>query len=218
LKEIKEIYPTAEFFINSIGKYNYVNYIIEALEEELNIKFNRPLATRDDALISKDTNEWIKEINEQESKIFQTLEKKYGKISKELREIILKERTIIIDDNPKVWNGDIRHIICKPYLYIPIIELDYNLLIRIYENREIYLKAKVYIPELIPDKENLTLDDFMCKYHSNIEKQYMKIREINKGQYNDDFFKKFLIKMKLRKRAKVLFTKSFFNFNKYTHK
>lgn len=218
LKEVKELYPTAEFFIYSVGTRNYVNYIIETLEEELEIKFNRPLATREDASISKDTNEYIKELNGQQSKIFETLEKKYGKFDENTREIILKERTIIIDDNPRVWNGDIRHIICKPYNYIPIIELDYNLMMRIYENKDIYMKAKNYISDLIPNKDKLTFDEFMYNYHLNIVEQYSKIKEINRNEYKDDFFKKLLNKMKLRKRAKVLFTKSFFNLNKYTHK
>lgn len=218
LIETKKTYPMAEFFIYSVGSKNYVNYIIDAIEEELEFKFNRPLASRDDASISKDTNEWIKDLIGQQSKIFETLERKYGKIDEKTRNLILEERTIIIDDNPNVWNGDIRQIICKKYNYTLIPELDIELIKMIYEDIDIHKTAKEYLNQFIPDNNKLTFENFICKYHINLSNQYMNVMDKNNEAHKDIFFKKFINKIKSRKSSKKIFTKSFFNLNKYSNK
>ena len=212
IEEIKRQFPTAEFFIYSAGTKKYVEYIIEYVEEILNIKFNRPLFTRDDIGRSIYNNEFLKDITGFTDNIFESLHKKYKLIDKDI-DFILNERTIIIDDNKEVWNNNYRHIVCPKYTYCPIIELDIEILKYIYCNVEnihtaIYEKYKDYdfLPELIP---NITFNEFLMEYHFKMFMLYKYYFKENIENIKDNYFNLLLDKIKLRNKYKKIFEKSF---------
>ena len=78
LHQIKKLYPTAEFFIYSLGIKSYVQNIVKYLEKKLEIKFNRPLFTRDDISLKSDYS-YLKDINGYFDTIFKSLSYKYPK-------------------------------------------------------------------------------------------------------------------------------------------
>lgn len=202
LVEIKKIFPTAEFFVFSLGTKAYVYDIIPYLEKQTGIKFNRPLFTRTDASSSSD-NKYLKDIHGYYDTMFKALSHKYPKCKDEkYQNKIMKERTVIIDDTA-VWGSDERWVPCKEYTYKSIIELDKKLLEIIYKNPEIntFIRTSKYI-NTIPavDPQTKTFDDFLQDYHLLMFNLYNNHSEDNKAALQDDFFVSFVKAIKKRNK------------------
>lgn len=210
LHEIKRMFPTAEFFIYSLGTKNYVHSIIEYLEKYTGLKFNRPLFTREDSSITPEST-YLKDIHGYENDIFKSLIAKYPLCKDEkVQQKIMNERTIIIDDSP-VWGGDYRFVQCKSYTYTPIAEIDHKILNMIYKNSMLktFINSSKYV-DILPDfDDNQTFDSYMLDYHLVLFNMYKNNVTNNNQQLNDDFFPKFVKAIKKRTKYVKPFDKKF---------
>lgn len=209
---IKETYTNAEFFVFSTGINTYVKQIVAYIENQLDnkIKINKPYFTREKAFINENLNH-IKDINVYDNEIIKALKGKYPKIEDNIEEV-LNERTIIIDDL-EVWDDDYRHIKIKPYMFHTIIEFDYLLLKKIYENK--YLYNFVYNSQILEIKGD-TFYDFLFNYHLYMMNLYKTNETTNKTQMNDNEFEKLLklIKRLKNKKGNIFTKKNLTNINK----
>jgi hypothetical protein len=206
-QSIKKIFPTAEFFVFSLGTNDYVSSIIEYLESYIGIKINRPLFSRQDSSFS-DTASFLKEIKGYEDIMFKSLIQRYPKCKIEyFRNLVMNERTIIIDDSD-VWNNDFRWIQCKTYTYAPVCEINNKLLDTIYNNDSIkkYIinKNSTIIPRMAHN-----IDMFKMNYHIMTADCYRRVLDNNIQQLNDDFFPKFVRAIKNRNTKLKPFSRAF---------
>lgn len=213
LIELKELFPTAEFFIFSNGTKEYVKLMVDYIEKKIKIKFNNLIIGRDLNLIgeehyfSKEITEYIEEL------IIKSLSKKYSKKLLETnKDLIFNNRTLIIDDNNYIWNN--KPIInIPPYNYNPLFEFDMNMLNIIYKNSLIsnYI-SNIYNQDFFP-KNNITNDkteeEFKLNYHLFLAEIYRNNIENNKEMCKDDFFIKFLKIIKSRKNMEKPFTANY---------
>jgi hypothetical protein len=211
LHQIKSTFPTAEFFIFSLGTKDYVVNIIQYLEKYTGIYFNRPLFVRDDSSLTPE-GAYLKDINGYYDKIFANLSHRYPKCkNKDIQNKIINERTIIVDDN-EVWNNSHQLIKCKPYTYKPIIEIDNAILEIIQSNKSVftYSNNDAEIKILPTIYETQPYDIFKMNYHMLLTNQYRIESENNIQQQKDDFFPKFTKYVVKRKNKTKLFDKTFF--------
>jgi len=223
LMEIKELFPTAEFFIFSNGIKEYVKTFVDYIEKKLKIKFNKLIISRDLNLID-DTHSYSKELTGYiEDLIIKSLSKKYSKILLEKnRELLFNDRTIIIDDNNYIWNN--RPIInILPYNYIPIFEIDIKMLNLIYHSNSLstYM-SNINNQAFYPSNDittNKTNEEFKLNYHLFLAEIYRNNIDNNKKCLKDDFFIKFIKAIKSRKDLEKPFTTTFItNCNKIIYK
>lgn len=212
LKEIKELFPTAEFFIFSNGTKKYVKLMVDYIEKKIKVKFNKLIIARD-LNLTNDEHRYSKEITEYiENLIIKSLSKKYSnKLLEKNRNLIFNDRTIIIDDNNYIWND--KPIINIPsYDYNPLFEFDTNMLNLIYKNSSIsnYISNNNY-QEFFPknDITNKTEEEFKLNYHLFLAEMYRNNIENNKEMVKDDFFIKFLKSIKSRKNMEKPFTANY---------
>jgi hypothetical protein len=212
LTEIKEIFPTAEFFIFSNGTKLYVKSIIDYIEKKLKVKFNKLIIGRDLNLI-KDDHYYSKEITEYiQELIIKSLSKKYSKkLLEKNKDLIFNNRTIIIDDNNYIWND--KAIINIPsYDYNPLFEFDMNILNLIYKNPLIsnYI-SNISNQDFFPknDMTNKTEEEFKLNYHLFLAEIYRNNIENNKEMSKDDSFIKILKSIKTRKNMEKPFTDNY---------
>jgi len=202
LHEIKNIFPTAEFFVFSLGVKEYVHNVIPYIEKQTGIKFNRPLFTREDSSLTPENN-YLKDINGYYDIIFKTLSKKYPQCKDvKYQNKIIKERTVIIDDT-NVWGDDDRWVQCNAYTYKPVIELDKKMLEIIYKNPEIstYIKSNRYIDTLPSvDITHKSFEEFLLDYHIFMSNLYRSVSDDNKIAAQDQFFISFVKAIKKRNK------------------
>lgn len=209
---IKKIFKNVEFFIFSFGIKQYVENTIEYIEDNIDLKFNRPLFTRDDG-IRKIDNSYIKDINGFQEIIMKSIKSKYSK--KDIEEIF-NNRLIIIDDRKDFWDNQ-HLIICNPYQYTPIPYLDYSFLNLIRTNEDILNYIKNSNNKLFPSylSSSNSYDDFYLNYHLYTSEIIRENLQINNEAIKDDFFKNLLNDLKPRSKLKKPFTNKFIeNLNK----
>jgi len=219
LNQIKEIFPNAEFFIFSNGTKEYVKTMIEYIEKKTKIKFNKLIIARDLNLTTKD-HYYSKEITKYiEELIIKSLSNKYSKkILEKNKEIIFNDRTIIIDDNPYIWNN--KPIINIPsYNYNPLLEFDIDTLNLIYKNSVIStyilnMENQPFFPS--NSKLDKTEEELKLNYHLFLAEMYRNNIDINKEMSKDDFLLKLVKIIKSRKNLEKPFTANYIkNFKMY---
>ena len=96
-----------EFYIYTASDKKWANFIIPLIEKSINFKFNRPIFTREDCLLTNNTEikKCVKHISK---KLITSLKKKYSRIN---------FNNILIIDNLRVYksNGDKHLVVCPTY-------------------------------------------------------------------------------------------------------
>jgi len=189
--QIKQMYPTAEFFIYSSGTKSYVNEYVRNVEKFIDVKINTPYFSRSECPIDE-TNNFKKSIISQYPTILKTLSNKYPTIEKHQEEV-LKNRTIFIDDSDYLWDKKEKWIKCKPYNYYPIFDIDSKLLELIHTTPMIrdYIKA-AKLDKLFLIDESKNYDEYRMNYHlfmANLHRSYLST---NREAQEDTFFEKFV--------------------------
>ena len=208
LLRIKEIFPTAEFFVFSLGIKSYVHNCMKFIEKQTGIKFNRPFFTREDSSFTAEYR-YLKDIHGYEKIIYDVLARKYPKCKDETyQRKVSNERTIIIDDS-EVWGNDNRWIQCKRYSYCSQVELDKNMLKIIYKNPELSSFIENNDPHLTVSASSKTFEEFMYDHHFHMMDIYKTHLESNKEQLKDDFFPNFVKAIQKRKHYARPFDKTF---------
>lgn len=110
ITKLKENIPHIEFFIFTASEKKWASYIISQIEKTCNIKFNRPIFTRQHCLTID--NEYKKCLKRITPTIFRTLKKKYNMSNASL----LKDRFLIVENND-VYQPSQRkfNVFCKTY-------------------------------------------------------------------------------------------------------
>ena len=179
---IFKYYPNTHIFIYTASQKKWAYKEIEYIEKQLNIKFSRPIFTREDCLISSDGS-YKKLI----SKILPKLKRKINNFDN------IKDNLIIIDNNNIFLDYLSNFILCKSYEYIYILDIWDNINIDYYN----YPNLNKFITKLIKNnkihKYNINLnynDNILEKIYKWKYKKYKKINKNNKFELNDIFWKK----------------------------
>ncbi len=215
LSEIKKLFPEVEFFIFSNGTYNYVNKNLKYIEKQTGIKFNKLILTRELNVLNsnlqyeKDINDYIKD------RIINALTSKYKKeLLNKNKDFIFANRLLIIDDVANYWNNHPNLIVCKPYEYYPIIELDTEILNIIYGNPELlnYI-SNMEFGDTLPNIKikNKSFDEIKINYHLDMANIYRQHLESNKDTITKEgnLFMKIANALKLQKGKNAIITPKF---------
>jgi hypothetical protein len=164
INDIRAHYTYAEFFIYTASKKDWAEYLVKIIESTLNIKFNRPLFTRNDCLYIN--NEYKKSISKIKNRIFNTLKKRYP----ELQLSDLKDRMMMIDNSRVFLEHDYNIVYCPTYSF------------KYPENILLTIKRNIF--------EKYTVDIFnvISKYVSGIPitNSYLKFQKYYYSNYIND--------------------------------
>lgn len=103
-----------EFFVYTASEKKWANFIIPHIEKCINVKFNRPIFTREDCVVSDNNLELKKCLLHIGKKLSGSLKKKYGKIDINY----LYKNTLVID-NYRVYKDNYsgQLLLCPTYSY-----------------------------------------------------------------------------------------------------
>lgn len=182
--KIKKNYPNSLFYIYTASEKLWAHKEIGLIEKTHNIKFNRPLFSRQDCIVSSN-GEYKKSIN----KILPKIKKNI----KNIAEFNFKDNIIIIDNNNTFIDYNSNFINCKTYDYILFLDLWENINTEYKTNKDLYL----YVLNLIYNNKLCKfskINNKCCKQleliHKWIYKKYKKNNKYNKKFLNDNFWKK----------------------------
>lgn len=118
IKAMKEMYPNCMFFIYTASERQWAMQEIPWVEKSHGIQFQRPIFTRDDCTVDS-TGNYRKKLQNIWPRIVRTMNARKGaNYSKEEKEKILNERTIIIDNNAVYTDRQDRLLLCPDYNYM----------------------------------------------------------------------------------------------------
>jgi hydroxymethylpyrimidine pyrophosphatase-like HAD family hydrolase len=171
-----------EFFIYTASEKRWAEYLVKKIEQAYNIKFNRPIFTRNHCFfVDKDFKKSLKTIK---PAIFRTLKKKYA----EMTLGSLRDNIMVVDNRAVYSSTDNKSIlICPTYNY------------KIPENLPVVLKQNVFARHYQPIMETLIKYDIISrptKYYINFQKQFYQryVDDLThltsaKEELHDNFFK-----------------------------
>ena len=175
IKKMQQTYEDVEFYIYTASEKKWAQFLIPHLEKCLNIKFKRPLLTRDNCIWHN--NDLHKKIN-----II------YDCISKKRKTSNFEDKILIIDNNENVYGSDQKHVLlCNTY---DMCKLE-NMMC--YIDEPIYLKHRdiiidvlsKYIPEL---KKSGDFYQFQKTYYVYYLKKLEETGRRNALHEKDKFF------------------------------
>tara|TARA_B110001450_G_scaffold227250_1_gene226517 strand:+ start:7439 stop:8257 length:819 start_codon:yes stop_codon:yes gene_type:complete len=180
--KLRHLYPKSYIYIYTASEKKWAYKEIEYIEKNLQIKFNRPIFTREDCIVNSN-NEYKKLIKNILPKIKKHLVDKDN----------IQDKLLIIDNNNTFVDYSNNFILCKTYDYIYFLDLWKHINFDYYKNKDL----KQYINKFITNNK-------ICKYMyyddiSNNKKEliykwnykkYKKINKKNNHELNDNFFEK----------------------------
>lgn len=181
-KKVKYLYPNSHIYIYTASEKKWAYKEIEYIEKNLQIKFNRPIFTRDECVLNSN-NEYKKLVKKILPKIKKNLHDKDN----------IEDKLLIIDNNNTFIDYLNNFILCNTYDYIYYLDLWKNINFDYYLNNNL----KNYVNKLIKNNKI-----FKYMYYDNISnikkeliykwnyKKYKKLNKQNKIELNDVFFEK----------------------------
>lgn len=181
---IKKHYPDSLFFIYTASDKTWASKEISMIEKTHNIKFNRPIFSRDDCIIDSFGN-YRKSVKKILPKIVR-YNKKYD---------IKQEKILVIDNNETFIDYQSSFLLCPTYNYI--------LFIDIWERMK---KEYIKVMEIYNAIKKLIMTNKMCKHctwdddsildgkkledkHRWLYKKHKKINSFNKKYKHDVYWK-----------------------------
>ena len=192
VENIQHYFPTAEFFIYSLGTQKHVKTYTQFIETFLGKQiFNRPLISREHVKNNSKHN-YSKSVQFHLQQVLSCLRKKY----KNIQESDLENRIIVIDDQ-SVWEDNDTHIsrvvTCPEYSYTHIFDIDENLLKMMIQTDSDqlveYTKDNPLV--LLPDKGD-SYTKYKMNYHLAMADLYRQYVNTNETALQDDFFLRLL--------------------------
>lgn len=181
MKHITQYNPLSQFYIYTASEKSWANKEVGFIEKTNNVKFNRPIFTRDDCIV--DSYGMYKK----------SVEKILPKILKNNKGIKINKKNILIIDNNKVFIDYFSNIIiCPSYEYIKFCDLSQKFDNDILNN----LKLKELFDELANSNKICNLqnidenEEALEQRHKWYYKKYKKINKYNKKYKKDIFWKR----------------------------
>jgi hypothetical protein len=180
MTDMKRIFPNSYFFIYTASEKTWANKEILIIEKQNNIKFNRPIFTRDNCI--KDNMGNIK--------------KSVIKILPQILKAIKMPKThsitnniIIIDNNPTFVDYTDNLLICPTYDYLKF----HNLWENIPHEYAKISELKHFVSKLISNKKIYVKNNpantiILEKFHRWLYRKYKKINKFNSKYENDSFW------------------------------
>jgi len=168
IKKMREIYKNnVYFYIYTASSEDWANIQIKLIEKNNNIKFNRPIFTRNDCYM--ENNNLYKDIN---------------KITNKIK---IKDYNIIIIDDNEVYKEYNKFLIkCKPYLYS--IFCDYQLTNLDFEKLPMNIRKKIINIIKCPKSFSHCTDINKIKLYKWLYNKCKKTYKQNKEFENDKFW------------------------------
>jgi hypothetical protein len=195
MTEMKKKFPNSYFYIYTASEKKWANKEIGIIEKQNNIKFNRPIFTRNDC-IKKIDNSYSKSINK-------IIKKKHN-----------NAEILVIDDNDVYIDYPNNIIKCPSYNYTYFEDLWHF----INEN-------DVKLPELQKIIIDLRYSDYIAPYSIKYGNMMQKLESykwlmnkcemINNSNHTNDLFWKYLTKIIVKKNITSFDKKNVYNINKY---
>lgn len=185
--KIKTLFPNCLIFIYTASEKKWAHREITLIEKTHNIKFDRPIFTRDDCIINSGGN-YIKSIK----KIIPKILKK----NKEIKEEDINNRLLVIDNNNVYIDYNNNFLLCPTYDYVHFIDVwsciddEYlkiaeinNAVNSLIINKKMSKICTGNYKKLLPNK-------YIELRYKWLYKRYKKINDNNKKYLNDEFWKK----------------------------
>jgi hypothetical protein len=115
VKAMKKIYPDAQFFIYTASEKQWANQEIAWTEKTHDIKFNRPLFTREDCTVDAVGNN-RKSIARVFPRIMKSISKEYP-LTGAQRQHVLEHNLLVIDNNAVYTDRTDKLLLCPDYNY-----------------------------------------------------------------------------------------------------
>jgi hypothetical protein len=190
VKTMKKVYPDAQFYIYTASEKQWANQEIAWTEKTHDIRFNRPLFTREDCSVDAVGNN-RKSIARIFPRIMKSISKEYP-LTAAQREQVLNNQLIVIDNNAVYTDRMDRLLLCPDYNYA------------VFENllHGIPMEARKH-PVIQQHLLSLINNGYLCSLPNEVDdgmrslaKQYQwlavkckTLSDINTTYENDDFWK-----------------------------
>lgn len=112
VKAIKAAYPDSHFFIYTASEKMWAQVEVPWIEKSIGVKFDRPIFCRDDCVADYYT--YKKSINKLLPRIWKSVGKK---LSAQEREVVVRERLMIVDNTAVYVDHADRMLLCPDYNY-----------------------------------------------------------------------------------------------------
>jgi phage pi2 protein 07 len=140
IKKMQQNYDNIEFYIYTASEKSWAQFLIPHLEKCLNVKFKRPLLTRDNCV-------WHEQDLQKKLNII------YDCVSKKRKSNNFEDKILIIDNNDIVYGPDQKHVLlCNTYDFCKL------------ENMMCYIDEDFY------DKYKDIIVDVLSKYIPGLKK------------------------------------------------
>jgi hypothetical protein len=208
LQSIEKLFPTAEFFVFSMAKKDYVERMVKIMEKRLGISIHRPLFTRDDCS-RIETNNYKKSIQTVLPRIIASLQTKYPALKHEQNcELLLEQNILFLDNSDVVWDLKDKWISCPDYTYTQVLDITVNIPRKLLRDPIVQQYISTYDAGFAEPPENVTEDERNLMYHSYMANQYQNAFAQNQEALKDDFFPRFVKALRSVSRLKKPFTKT----------
>ncbi len=173
IKTMKELMPNSYFYVYTASEKKWAEIQIKLIEKNLNIKFDRPIFTRNDCDPKVEDNRLSF------TKSIEKIKKKIKVPNPEI--IIIDDKRVYIDNSHRLINCRVYNYksFCNYWDYIPIDKINNKVFLK-------FLSSLIEQSRLSPCHQTLTTKQ-KCDYYKWL---YLKTAEINKSnkKYKKDKF------------------------------
>jgi len=210
--------PNLEIFIYSAGTLDYVTKYIDYIEKNHNLKFNRPIFSRNQTLTESNAEkveiDFKKSLNLIVSKIISKLSLKYNDLKKTGVQEIFDNYLMFIDNRPDVLvDNEENQLVCYDYNFKSLIEINKLIPDYLYNNKIINKFLHNYINEQKKDKiiyeysENDNKYQYKEKYYAWLSNKYRVFQKELLKKTKDDFYSKLICALSKNKGTKYIFSR-----------
>ena len=188
LADIRKSFPRAAFFVFSSGVASHVKKYVELVERGAGhgVRFSRPLFSRESC---------VRDENNSTVKMAATV---LPAIARALHVSVesLEDRYILVDDRTDdvLWDVPSKRILCSPYEYTPVVEVDEALLRLIHGTPMLRDHVDDVKPPYMPvlGKCDRTFTQLAATYYRFVASRLKHVSRANKLELRDTFMQRFV--------------------------
>ena len=181
ISKMRQTYPNSHFFVYTASDKSWAIKEIAIIEKQNNLKFNRPLFTREHCIMDNSGN-----LHKSVAKVLPAILKSI----KAPKDYNIRDKLLIIDNNPTFIDYKENLLICPTYNYIQF----QNLWDNIPHDYQKIEELKKFVTKLITSKKiyarHTNANSLMLeKIHRWLYRKYKRINKYNSSFENDTFWK-----------------------------